>query len=525
MAKETVQYKRTVKGSVGAGMGALFNASGRQFFILEHKSSSKYNRAGTSQKIIIDQIELGRDSNCQVRYDDETWPIVSRRHAAIVKDAQGWKIVPLSQTNSTYVNGMKVESAWFLQNGDEIQLATNGPKLGFIMPSGKQSLVSSIRLTERLNLFRQQALRPYKTAIGVMASLLLVLAIGSGFMMHHLKEEIIQLNGQNVSMEKLLAKAESDRLNQEKKDSLKLDSLNKETAEFQAEYERIQRELYNIKNLSNRIETAKQGVYAVFTTVKIYLENNVLFEDGTLGTGFLLDDGRFVTARHCVEPWLYSFGPLAHWVALSKANTSGFRVEVNILAKSMGDSFTIPYEDFKMDRNANILKNLTSEIEIAEGETIELNLESARPVQLQNGQTLGDETMWGSDWAYVQISDKKGVLKSGAAISDKLKAGTEVHVLGYPAGLGVSDGKNRYEPIYNKMTVSREGLNNAKCIMVSEGTAHGNSGGPVFVYRNGTLSVIGIVSRLEAATQQLGSYGIVQQQQQYDHLVPMCNLN
>ena len=56
-------YKRTVAGSVGAGVGAIFNGSGRTYYILEHKTSSKYHSAGESQKIIIDQIEIGRDAS------------------------------------------------------------------------------------------------------------------------------------------------------------------------------------------------------------------------------------------------------------------------------------------------------------------------------------------------------------------------------------------------------------------------------------------------------------------------------
>ena len=39
-------YKRTMAGSVGAGMGAIFNASGRTYYILEHKTTSKYHSAG-----------------------------------------------------------------------------------------------------------------------------------------------------------------------------------------------------------------------------------------------------------------------------------------------------------------------------------------------------------------------------------------------------------------------------------------------------------------------------------------------
>ena len=169
-------YKRTVAGSVGAGMAAVFNASGRQYYILEHKTESLYHHAGESQKIIVDQVELGRDSACQVRFD-EAFETVSRRHAAIVKDGENWKIIPLSQTNSTIVNGEAIQGEKILNSGDEIRLSSKGPLMGFIVPQGKQSLVSSIGMTERLSLFRQQALRPYKRALWIMA-IILVLAIG-----------------------------------------------------------------------------------------------------------------------------------------------------------------------------------------------------------------------------------------------------------------------------------------------------------------------------------------------------------
>lgn len=169
-------YKRTVAGSVGAGVAAVFNASGRQYYILEHKTESLYHHAGESQKIIVDQVELGRDSSCQVRFD-EAFETVSRRHAAIVKDGDNWKLIPLSQTNSTIVNGQVITEERILASGDEIRLSSKGPLMGFIIPQGNQSLVSSIGMTERLSLFRQQALRPYKRAMWIMA-ILLVLAVG-----------------------------------------------------------------------------------------------------------------------------------------------------------------------------------------------------------------------------------------------------------------------------------------------------------------------------------------------------------
>ena len=182
-------YRRTLSGSVGAGMGSLFRPGSRKYYILEHKVSSKYHRAGESQEIIVDNIELGRDARCQVRFD-ESFKTVSRRHAAIVRDGDGWKLVQLSQTNTTLLNGRPVKTEWYLQSGDEIQLSVNGPKLGFIVPTGRKATVGSIGLTRRLSLFRQQALRPYKTAIAALAAVLLICAGAGGFVIFRQHRQI-----------------------------------------------------------------------------------------------------------------------------------------------------------------------------------------------------------------------------------------------------------------------------------------------------------------------------------------------
>ena len=61
MTQQTQRYKRTLKGSIGAGVQSVLG-SDRRFYILEHKISSKYHKVGENQQIIVDQIELGRAS-------------------------------------------------------------------------------------------------------------------------------------------------------------------------------------------------------------------------------------------------------------------------------------------------------------------------------------------------------------------------------------------------------------------------------------------------------------------------------
>ena len=155
-------------------MGALMGGA-RQYYVLEHRTSSKYHRAGETQKIIVDQVEMGRDPRCQIRFDD-SFTSVSRRHAAIVRDGAAWKLVHLSKVNPTLLNGRPVTDEWYLQNGDEIQLSSNGPRMGFMIPQGDRSMIKNINFTERFSLFRQQALRPYKQMlIGMSVVFLLVI--------------------------------------------------------------------------------------------------------------------------------------------------------------------------------------------------------------------------------------------------------------------------------------------------------------------------------------------------------------
>ena len=202
MGQSTQPYKKSFAGSVGAGMKSVFGGKGRTYYMLVHKVSSKYHKAGESQPIIVDEIEIGRASQCQVRFD-ESFATVSRRHAAIVRDGDNWKLVQLSTTNSTFLNGQKVQKEWYLQNGDEIQLSTNGPKLGFVIPEGEQGRVSSIGMTARLNLFRKQALRPYKTILTILGCVLL-LAIGA------IVYQQFAINKQNQEYSQYVEQQESD---------------------------------------------------------------------------------------------------------------------------------------------------------------------------------------------------------------------------------------------------------------------------------------------------------------------------
>ena len=404
-------YKRTVAGSVGAGMGAIFNGSGRTYYILEHKTSSKYHQAGETQKIIIDQIELGRDASCQVRFD-ESLDTVSRKHAAIVKEGNGWKLVHLSQSNPTLVNGQPIQGQYFLQSGDEIQLSAGGPRMGFIQPQGAQALTSSIKLTERMNLFRQQALRPYRTAIWVLAGLLLLSICGFGAWNYKLTQDNQELMAQAEQLIQQSADLDKQQIKDNPENAelkQQMEELKQQKQQVQTRYTTVyrdnpalQRELSELKkqvggttsadeddddtdeiaedktddnevakpsdNSSDNIENYYQDVYTLKVdriTIewngKSIVPEDIVKSDVIVGTAFVTPGGNLVTSRSNLEPWIYGTGSWCD--KLAWCQSIGANIVIDYLAYSTrGTGHPLRFKNTDFNLNALHAHDVTEEI-------------------------------------------------------------------------------------------------------------------------------------------------------------------
>lgn len=488
MAQAT-SYKRSLAGSVGSGMKSVFGNNGRRFYILEHKVSSKYHKAGDSQRIIVDEVEIGRDPRCQVRFDEQ-YLTVSRRHAAIVRDGDNWKLVQLSKTNSTYLNGHKVEHEWYLQNGDEIQLSTNGPKLGFIVPAGDKGLVKSIGMTARLSLFRQQALRPYKTAVSILAACL-ILGCGIGaFYLHELYQknqeqaELIALNEKRHAdamavQDSLLKKATSER-----------EKLTTELANLKSQFGKVSEQQRNIAIATGNIDNAAinaclPNIFFIYpTSIDVTLPNG---EGGTLdcsdsnnpswsGTGFLLENGTFVTARHVIEAWSFwvdgSSNINENLFQLNAIMNNGGKVKAHFVAiSSSGRRINLTSDQFSINRSADQVGYIEDGVKMSVG---------------GGGST---------DFAYTRVGQSGG-LKFNKAASTSLDRGTKLIVLGFPFGLGANSATS-IKPISSTATVGVDGLDRGVILTSETNFEHGCSGGPALIMdENGNYSVIGIISAI-----------------------------
>lgn len=167
-----------------------------KYYILEHLVGSQYHQSGEKQEIMLDEIILGRDKDCHVRFD-ESFTTVSRHHASIVKDGDNWRLNQLSQKNTTFLNGKSIQDSWYLQTGDEIQLAVNGPKLIFKIPTE----TTEFKFSQRLSSFKEQVIRPYQTAfIAVCCVIVLLIAggIAAGVIMKQQSDNISRLEQLNA---------------------------------------------------------------------------------------------------------------------------------------------------------------------------------------------------------------------------------------------------------------------------------------------------------------------------------------
>lgn len=533
-------YKRTVAGSVGAGVGALFNASGRTYYILEHKTTSKYHNAGESQKIIIDQIEMGRDSSCQVRFD-ESFETVSRKHAAIVRDGDNWQLVNLSNSNPTLVNGRAIQGSYYLQSGDEIQLSVGGPRLGFIVPQGKQGLTSSIRLTERMNLFRQQALAPYKRAIWILTTLLVLAIVGFGIWTYMLGQQLQQQKEEAIALREQATELTSqiEELEQvaEKTPELeaRLENLRNQRARVVTQYRTIIQQVEKKDpDAAQAIEDASPEVNPVESTpdvqqvepqapeapvgvtdlresyndiYRIIVEEITLEKDGLsrsagialkdidCGTGFILDNGTFVTARQNVQPWLYVNGvaPSEGWrQRVAQFVAMGFDVTIKFTAYStLGPSqkMEISSRDFDLPEDGDVI---SATIQLSEKDWLyvqNLGFTVSKEELKRTGSNIKITAQRGRSYALYRGTGRSGITTNNG-ISQSISGAHDIEICGYTNN-NVQNLAGAVE--YFKTSTSNADLKQGTIKIQSAPGAAGYIGAPAFVKdANGVYSVVGV---------------------------------
>jgi S1-C subfamily serine protease len=493
--QRNTEPKNILTKSIGAGIGAILHGKS-DYFVLEHKGGSKSWRPGQTKEVIVNYIEFGRSSQCGIRFSEED-QYVSRRHAAIRKENGNWVLINLSTTNQTLLNGHAVDRQWYLKSGDQIQLSAHGPVFSFLIPA--QNKASTIGLTRRLSLFRQQALRPYKNTLIVLSVLLVFMLVGGGVLLYNQSQKTNLLETKNKKLElqnQKLAEILHGYVNRQQiqeeqftkeinankaKSTATINSLMSRLENVEKEWTHIPQK---ISEPSLKTDSIKRNeLMSLFKNVA-YVEVNgiqlttpdgkqVKYDRGWSGTGFLTHDGYFITARHVVEPWYFSDTADIDFFTISILDASyKIKIEGELDATFPdGKKLVLNLNRFQIDRSADVYEKILSE-------DVVYYFRSAITSPY--------------DLAYVKTDYHDGLLVD-KSLSENLSVQTDLFVIGYPLGLGSSD-RSKLNPFVGKTVVSMNGLEQGCIITSPRNFDHGNSGGPVVILEKDKYYVVGVVS-------------------------------
>lgn len=203
-------------------------------------------------------------------------------------------------------------------------------------------------------------------------------------------------------------------------------------------------------------------------------------EENVHATGFVTNDGRFVTARHVIEPWAYltdeeldmmqDDDPLIIAAVCAYQGTGGTVDATYMIESSTGDRRELHFREFTVNRHRD--------------EEVELTATDSDPYHIRR-------CLASNDYAYVKLPIRSNLVVN-KSLSTSMSAGTLLEILGFPHGIG-SD-KNHIQPQYTYATTSNTGLYHGQIPVTGAQMEPGNSGGPVFCKYDGQYYVVGIVS-------------------------------
>jgi hypothetical protein len=460
-------------------------------YTLTYLSNTSSKRVGDYETIVIPTIQLGRDGGCAIRFQHSEYPTVSGTHAAIERQAENVVIIKhLSQSNPTLVNGRPINKEWYLNNGDVVQLSLEGPKLRY---NTSATGTAKIGFTQKAKLVAEQAIKPYKTAISIIG---LILVISTSTLTYFLRDTKIALEEalgrielSEEELENTKRKAveyeEQLKLEQEKMRQalVSIEKGKRKVSSLKTEFDKL-KSSQNVGvggNVPNAIGDEIKGQVYFLRVTKIQVElpsgEKGETDKGWTGTGFLLADGRFVTARHCIQGWRFIKSPDDPLYVLNIAENNGGRVVVDFEAQSStGNVIEFQYDS----RNVS-------------GISIKDNSDKTLDA---GGQNVIIAQPNASDWAV--ITNFSGGSQSSLIIlpdfASSPKAQIPVHILGYSYGDNLQG--RQIKPLYSSSMIAQDGLTNGLINLTDRNFGPGNSGGPVFVFdkTDEKYKIIGIVS-------------------------------
>ena len=245
------------------------------------------------------------------------------------------------------------------------------------------------------------------------------------------------------------------------------------------------------------------------TTDSVYLIRNIIvdgqhkeivadsieLEMAAEGTAFLTSDSLFVTARHCIEPWITD----EEWDGVSRGAKMSPEVRLATIAETGNrfERYSYYSTDFRMNKSRDMVIRLGSAKD-------PLYWRSIIPIATRRDMELGD-------FAYLKAqnpgndSGESHIIPMATweeIVAFAKSYNHDIAVIGYPLNDNNSDVAtavygNLMELDYNDTSTKAIG-----CLQLSAPINPGNSGGPVIAKINDDIKVIGIVSKADTRANQ-----------------------
>lgn len=383
---------------------------------------------------------IGDSNQCEIHfsgtgeYDDCTYAVLLRND-----DHSTWRIVRIDDTADIRINGERLHLVHYMNEKDVVSIEEAGAEFRFYT-----EVENGITDTSKI----------IKKSIwaSVAAACFIILVIGTA----------IFIKGLNIISEKHIEDLKS--------------SICKITVN---------------EVLLQQVDTAG-GRYDVTTIASIRLASN-----SCSGTGFFCKDGRFITARHCIEPWITipmtgkeslegegELAEVARWASSSEtfnhtkdSISKGYQRVISrctVMTEHKNVIHTFSTDTCMFHTEHDIIRNLGGPKDrILWRETGNVKLRSA----------LGDIT-------YVKTDITGAIQTASSDIVNLMKRRTQVVHWGFRA--------NKAEAEFKSGEIAFDYTENSRCIehKSSEGMYHGFSGGPVMIRRRGQVYAIGVISQI-----------------------------
>jgi len=261
-----------------------------------------------------------------------------------------------------------------------------------------------------------------------------------------------------------------------------------------SEVRRYESSLYKIsvKEVIYQSVTFEEQDVVYDTIGKISLDTSI-----PSGTGFLCTDGKLVTARHCLEPWIVRDYP----------DICYDKIDTLMIWAAEAETYNIRYRKDRLP----ICRRLISVCEITQNGYVKGRISSdtcffnIRNDVIRNLRGVNDPLYWRElghirsrsslgDIAYFNTGTKGEIQMVEEAYIDSLMADVPAAHLGYPSG-HTDVGFER-----SRLSIRRQ---KDRCLEFKDtDVGKGYSGGPVMVRHNGRLCVVGVLSRIFDANQR-----------------------